>query len=393
MDGIKNWTENTPYNFIRAGVIRLGEKTDKGAPKKLDHFVVPDEVAKVYDDKPKSLDIVLPDEHEFLSASLKRYDGNNNLICHGNGKKASVSINRLKYKPNEYYAKIEGDSVYINDKQVEVTGNTDNHKWAHFNCPYQQCPHYKESRCKETVILYFCLTKIPASVLQVYSITTRSYNSYHHLMIGARELRNRFGRASFVPVQLKVKMEEKQVPGKQFKNEVPILYLDFEESYEKIWEKALQGKMIWSFNPVNNEPVPEAPKQEDKEIINKNLDTTKETNNNTQQDENLLDSAMKNLGDGTANENSNNQDDDEKTEFTILKQPELGEAKGQQVAKADIAINATKEIATLWARGHFIKTMLLYQKDENYTANIVPIQVRESEYILKEEPPAEEQTA
>ena len=58
----------------RLGKIRLGEKVEgkggKEYPKATDHFVVPEEVAAVYGNEPKRLNIMFP-LNEFPSQFLK----------------------------------------------------------------------------------------------------------------------------------------------------------------------------------------------------------------------------------------------------------------------------------------------------------------------------------
>lgn len=72
----------------RRGKIRLGEKkiskkTGKEYPVSLDYFVVPDEVKKVYSDKPRKLDIMIPMENRdaFFPQNYKMYGKSKGLIC------------------------------------------------------------------------------------------------------------------------------------------------------------------------------------------------------------------------------------------------------------------------------------------------------------------------
>ena len=63
----------------RLGKIRMGIKVKNAAgiehPQKTDYFVVPPEVAKVYGDKPKSLDIIIPveDDDKWAAQYYKLY--------------------------------------------------------------------------------------------------------------------------------------------------------------------------------------------------------------------------------------------------------------------------------------------------------------------------------
>jgi hypothetical protein len=403
---IKGWTEAEPYQFIRAGVIRLGEKNEQGRPQKLDYFVVPPEVAEIYGEKPRALDIVLPDETKFITASLKRYDGNQRLICHGDGEKAAVSLNRLKFKPEEYKASINGNNVLINGNQVEVTGTKE--FWANINCPYQRCPHYKQGNCSEVVILYFCLTKIKGAALRTYTITTRSFNTFHHLQLAAEELRKRFGRCSFIPVQLRVKMEEKKVPGKNFKTEVPILYLDLQESYEEVWEKVLQGRFIWSLAPDN---LPNAMPFIAGEAVNAEENTNKQeepalqTKRELQQSQSVETSnetpPIPEDAGGEPGINSNpvqnppvenplnqagsqNKPNEARIEFVVVDQPVSGKINGEAVAKVQIAFPSTREFGTLVAKGVYLKSLLNLNTNQKVEAKILPVPGKDMVYALQE---------
>lgn len=72
------------------GKIRLGHKikNSKGVeyPKETDYFIVPAEVAKVYGEKPKQLDVFLPSADRGLTipCSLRRYGSTAGLKCIGN---------------------------------------------------------------------------------------------------------------------------------------------------------------------------------------------------------------------------------------------------------------------------------------------------------------------
>lgn len=79
----------------RLGKIRLGVKvlSKKGTeyPKEVDYFVVPPEVAKVYGDKPKELDIMVPinDLGVVFPQAYKWYGSQKGLKCIGDGAKAA----------------------------------------------------------------------------------------------------------------------------------------------------------------------------------------------------------------------------------------------------------------------------------------------------------------
>jgi len=75
---------------IRLGVKVVSKNTGKQYPKEVDYFVVPPEVAKVYGDKPKVLDVMFPSEDpaQVIPYCYKRYGSNNRLMCKGDGETA-----------------------------------------------------------------------------------------------------------------------------------------------------------------------------------------------------------------------------------------------------------------------------------------------------------------
>ena len=77
----------------KLGKIRLGIKKDddgKPSPGPTDHFVCPDEVKKVFGEKPRELQIMFPtnDPAQWASQYLGCYSESNRLACRGNGKTA-----------------------------------------------------------------------------------------------------------------------------------------------------------------------------------------------------------------------------------------------------------------------------------------------------------------
>ena len=77
----------------RLGKIRLGVKvtsmkdTSKSYPKETPYFVCPEEVEKVYGDKPVALKVMLPlnDREACFPQALKWYGNSRGLKCIGNG--------------------------------------------------------------------------------------------------------------------------------------------------------------------------------------------------------------------------------------------------------------------------------------------------------------------
>ena len=87
----------------RLGKIRLGIKKENERcflPSPTDYFVCPDEVKKVFGEKPKELRIMFPTENseQWASQYLRCYSASRGLICRGDGETA---VARLVPKPGE----------------------------------------------------------------------------------------------------------------------------------------------------------------------------------------------------------------------------------------------------------------------------------------------------
>jgi len=183
----------------RIGKIRLGIKTKnaKGVeyPKAVDYFVcnpdqsTPEHAAKafhkVYGDKPRKLDIMIPSENkdEYFAQWFLRYGSGSGLLCKGNGEKA-VEV----------------------DKE---TGEMHEHE-----CDPETCPWVQKNHCKAVGKFQFMLYKVPG--LGVWQIDTGSFNSIVNLN-SAIDFTSKLtgGRIAGLPLQLIVIPKEVQVEGKK----------------------------------------------------------------------------------------------------------------------------------------------------------------------------------
>lgn len=243
---IKGWSD--VVRFPRLGEISLGQKDEKGLPKALDHFVVPPEVEAVYGKQPQMLDIMLPHEDRdvVMPSALKRYGDQWGLICRGDGKVATVSALYAQRAGGEYDLKADGERFRHGQGELlpVVTGD-DKRSWVEIRCPYHDCPHYQAKRCREVVQFNFLLPKV-AGVLGVYTITTGSYNSYTNLKNGVEMLRVMAGKTSFIPLQLKVRMQSAhpEVGDKRIRTTVPVMYIDITDmSLEQMMSLAQRDQL------------------------------------------------------------------------------------------------------------------------------------------------------
>lgn len=213
----------------RAGKIRLGQKievvTKDGKrverPVALDYFVVPPEVAAIYGDKPRALDIMFPsdDLEEVAGTSLRWYGSSGAPKCIGDGRNASR----------------------FNDE----TG-----QWHSIVCPYQNCPVYEKGHCQEIASLRFILYKVPGAALSVYQLDTGSWNSTMNIKSTLMLLKSALGRISLIPLRLEVKMTETHpyVNGQRIKSMVPVLYLSTPFTFEQLISLARERRLVQAVN-------------------------------------------------------------------------------------------------------------------------------------------------
>lgn len=246
---IKGWSDGET-RLPRLGNIALGEKRENGAPKALDYFVVPPEVQEVYGPQPRALDVVLPadDIETIMPSHLKRYGKQFGLICRGDGETATVNENYLKNHAGEYGIKVNHGIYFDPEGEKLSTIQSGGKSWVKIQCRYQNCPHYGK-KCREVAILSVILYKVPG-VLGVYSLDTGSFNSYQNIKNSIQLLHQMLGRASYIPMKLKVRMQtvnpavEKEGNLIQIQRQVPVIYLDMGDyTLEKVIQMARERRL------------------------------------------------------------------------------------------------------------------------------------------------------
>ncbi len=212
----------------RRGKIRLGEKklskSGKEYPSALDFFACPEEIQKIYGDKPRKLNIMIPMEEreQFFPQAYKRYGSSAGLICRGNGEVAT---------------EIAEEGM----KEIECQG--------------KDCPHYQKGECKQIGNLQVILPKIKG--LGVYQIDTSSYNSIVNINSGVEMIRGMLGRISWIPLILEVQMQEAhpQVKGKRIKTIIPVMSITSDVSVYDLLKMRLPAKQA----EIDNKGVDEMP--------------------------------------------------------------------------------------------------------------------------------------
>src|SRR4030042_1941758 len=180
---------------IHLGVKEVSKKTGKEYPTEVEHFVVPEKVAKVFGEKPKELRIMFPLESEeiFFSQHYKCY-GYNLLKCKGDGKTA-------------------------------WTWDEEKGGLKEIPCP---CEKLEKGDCKECALLQFLLPDVDGA--GVWQITTGSKNSIIDINSSIDLIRSLCGRVRMIPLILKrEKMEMQRIEdGKPKKSSHYTLRIDLD---------------------------------------------------------------------------------------------------------------------------------------------------------------------
>jgi len=201
---IKGLTERP--NIPRLGKIRLGEKNPtNGAPINRPYFVVPEEVATVYGDKPTELRVVfLTDELDRIASQYYRaYNATSGLICRGDGEDAD--------------ALLDGDVLAANGGSLEIDA------WAHgrtggrsattkyvrqqIHCAGSglgdeaPCPMFAAKKCAVRSFMQFAIRDVPG--LGVYQLDTGSVINIRNINGTIELARAMFGGVARVPMLLR----------------------------------------------------------------------------------------------------------------------------------------------------------------------------------------------
>jgi len=176
----------------RLGKIHLGmrARTDKNVeyPVAVDYFVCPEEVTKVFGDKPRELPILIPveDEERWASQYYRAYSRTRGLLCKGDGERATRLIDV------ETGAMADKDSLEVKMQEI--------------SCEGRGCPEYQAKSCREMMNLQFLLPDVPG--YGIWQIDTSSVNSIVNINSGAELIRLLHGRVSMIPLLLTVEPQE-----------------------------------------------------------------------------------------------------------------------------------------------------------------------------------------
>lgn len=240
----------------RLGTIALGVKDERGIPRAVDYFVCPPEVQAVYGPEPRALDVMFPSEEisVVFPSAYQRWTDQFGLVCRGDGRVANLSAIYAARFGAEYGITYDPEQDrYVDARTGEVLPlgmGAGGKNFIRISCPGRQCGFVERGKCRPVGRLSFLLPKVPG-VLGVYQIATGSVNSYLNIVGGLATLKGLLGRISFVPVKLRVRLEEAHpVVGdgqekRQVKTVVPVLYLDMGEwTLERVIELARERQLI-----------------------------------------------------------------------------------------------------------------------------------------------------
>jgi len=220
----------------RLGKIRLGVKVEgksgKSYPKETPHFVVTEEVAKVYGNEPKELDIMIPVEQTevVFPQAYEMYGSGKGLKCTGDG------VTALRF---------DEESKSMRERE----------------CP---CEYFEQGKCKQRAHLSVLLPRV--SVGGIYQIDTSSYNSIVDLNSSLDYVRALVGRISMVPLKLKREARETHHDG--HKQVHYTMRIELEGSVEFLNQLRENNKRILSGpSYVLPAPVQENPEFDDGQVI------------------------------------------------------------------------------------------------------------------------------
>ena len=171
----------------RLGKIRLGIKVEQPGkhpyPKPTEYFVVPPEIAEVFGDKPKELDIMFPleDSNQFAQQWLRAYSMTQGLVCVGDG----ISSRRKVDTATGAMASHETEEWIWKDD---------------LHCDPQDCPEFLKKRCRRVMNLQVLIPVVPG--LGVWQIDTSSFYSIVNINSMISLLKAILGRCSMIPLTL-----------------------------------------------------------------------------------------------------------------------------------------------------------------------------------------------
>lgn len=192
---------------VKLGIKKVSAKSGKEYPVQTDYFVIPEEVQKIYGEKPKELDVMFPTENmELAFPQYYKSYGSVGLKCKGDGEKAAMMI--------------RGEII----EKTCTPG----------------CDECKKAGCKPVGTLKVLLPKVPG--FGVWDFSTSSWNSIVNINTCIDTIRLMTGgRIAFIPLKLRYEPHMGTVynPEKdmQFQKEVYVMSITITDTLEAFHEK------------------------------------------------------------------------------------------------------------------------------------------------------------
>jgi len=204
----------------RLGKIKLGIKKETDGisyPSPTEYFVCPDEVRKVFGEKPKELRVMFPteDERQWASQYLRCYSASRGLICRGDGETAVARVDIHN-----------GEIATRESSETELRDIT---------CNPAKCVYHQSDRCRRVMNLQFLLPDCPG--FGVYQLNTTSFYSIVNVNSSLELIRGTCGRLAMIPLLLKLVAQEVQLEGNH-KKTVRVLSLTAPYSLTEIQKYA-----------------------------------------------------------------------------------------------------------------------------------------------------------
>jgi hypothetical protein len=201
---IKKWRKRMSIKGVsevirlpRLGKIRLGfrHELEDGSYylEPTDYFVCPEEVKKVYGEKPTDLRIMFPtnDRSQWASQFLRCYSASRSLLCRGDGETALARIDVNTGK----IATLESLSTELKD----------------IPCMPVSCPMYRTECCRRVMNLQFLLPDCPG--FGVYQLDVSSRHSIINVNSGLELVHGVCERVAMIPLSLKLILQEVEPDG------------------------------------------------------------------------------------------------------------------------------------------------------------------------------------
>lgn len=194
IEGVSDIRRLPRIGKVRLGIKEVSKKTGNEFPRAVDHWVVNEDDStpawaaeafrRVYGDKPKVLNIMLPVSNRDLIFDqwYKCYGSGTGKVCQGNG----ITATRVDPGTGE---------------MIEVTCNPD------------ECPKYAAKHCRRVASLRFLLPDVPG--LGAWQWDSTSFHSIVNINSGLDFVQAVAGRIHMIPLQLEVRPMEVQVEGKK----------------------------------------------------------------------------------------------------------------------------------------------------------------------------------